>query len=191
MLELKPGNLVKILTPELADDPNEYQIDNVVRSVAFLTCKSTGCQVKVHKTRIKQVLNQTGETRENNMTTSTTEDQTVTTVIENGTPPTKREKSAKQSVPVNFEESPFTGLEVWQKKGCGFNVSAMEVVANCVFLPSSAGFVNFNTYNGSLGRGVSLPEDNRLPGSFHQFGSVTPEKKREQLAKKGYTLRQV
>lgn len=186
---VNPGDEVKIFTSELNEDPNQYIVDDIKRSVVCLTCKETGREIKVHKTRIKNIC---GE--ENEMS-----DETVTTTLESDTdnlqPETQTEtqdKTRKPSKPkaepvkVDFDKPPFENKEIWTKS-CNFDFDSVQVEAHCVILDD--GYQIFNTYNGALGKkNWAQLDESTLPGVFYSFTEkMTADKKRENLQKKGYS----
>lgn len=195
----QPGDRVLILTSELQEDPNVYLLEEIKRSVAFLKSEDTGCQVKAHKSRIRQVL-QEDDMNDNNVNEVENESTAVVNETEGDTPEEpktvlvdeEQPKKAKRTrapkpdpVKVDFEQAPFAGHEIWTKGGCKFDFDKISVAAHCIILDD--GYQTFNTYNGTLGKKGQLPEDGSLPGVFYNFTEkMTAEKKREQLGKKGY-----
>jgi len=185
------GDKVRILTSELADDPNIYTVDDLKRQVVYLTCQDTDRQVKVHKSRIREIVTKESEMSE---TESSVVTETETETHEAAAPEPKPEKPKRvrkvkeEPVPVDFDTPPFEDLEIWTKGDCEFDVATVNVEAHCVIMDE--GYQTFNTYNSTLGKKGKLPEDGSLPGVFYEFNDkMSPDKKREALSKKGYNLR--
>jgi len=176
----EPGNRVKILTSDRRPDENIYVVEQIKRSVAFLTCEDTGRQIKVHKTRISEVLM---KEEEMSNVTATVDSEVETLEAVKAKPKTKRARTSKElPKPLDFDELLDQDMEIWTRTGLNFDVPGMKVAAHCIIDPNGSSFRTFNTYNGSIGRSGKLPD-------WKPFTEKnTLEKKRANLEKKGYVL---
>jgi hypothetical protein len=186
-----PGNRVLILTGEQKKDDLVYKVDSIKRSIAFLICEKTGLPMKVHRSRIRKVLDikeetMSGTTVDESVETDST--RIVTRALESeGETKTPKAKKSQESIPVDFNSLRSEGFEIWTKENLNFDVDGITVRAHCLIAKENdegerASYEVFNTYNGSLGKKGTRGQ------TYHFSEKNTLEKKRKTLDKKGYVL---
>lgn len=183
-----PGDRVLLTTSEGKEDTLIYELDSIKRAIAYIKCEKTGKSMKVHKSRIRKVL----EHKEENMTGTVTEEiaetttsaNIVTRALESETEakPARAKKSQEPPPAVDFTTLINEGFEIWTKEGLKFDVDDIDVRAHCLIAPDKAAYEVFNTYNGSLGKKGTRGQ------TYHFSEKNTIEKKRKALEKKGYVL---
>ncbi|MHA1839871.1 MAG: hypothetical protein ACTSYO_07970 [Candidatus Ranarchaeia archaeon] len=185
------GEEVQILTSGGEIDPNPYKVEFVKGTLVGLTNQETNAQIKIHNSRIDQVIIK--KEIEMNTDTAVIDDVVVEspeftagdTVAETPVKAKREKKSPPQ--PIDFDQMVEDGLEVWSKFGLTLGddpkVQGIEVGAHCVIEPENAedrGYTIFNSYNGTRGK-------KGKQGKHYSFSEkMTAEKKRRQLEKKGY-----
>lgn len=207
----EPGDRVRILTSNKAEDPNTYAVQKKDRYLLHLLCESTQRVIKVHVSRVVTNLDKTEEAtamkndstvNENTTTpdeatatpasakTKVTPTKKTTTKVEK-VPSAPKAKAKPKRVRVEFKallESCGEGAERWSKK-VNFDHEAMEVRANVVINGDHRSFVTFNTYDGSLGRKAGsepLTFDN-IGSKYDLADDAAFEKKVARLKADGYT----
>lgn len=187
---------VLIYTSNKNHDNLVYQVDSLHRGVYHLKCIDTGKMIKAHKSRIRKVLteeeamNGTGLIEDAEIATEPTtqsniEEKALEATDESSqkTPKAKVKKTKTAAVPFDYDKFLNDGFEIWVKNGLPFDIDDVEVDAVCLISPDEESYETFNLYNGSLGKKGSR-------GQTYKFSEKnTIEKKRKQLAKKGYNQR--
>lgn len=216
----KDGSRVLIYTSGGKEDPLVYKVDQIKRAIAHLVCEKTGKSLKVHRTRIREILGQeagmgrnaavelddeliedVGEETDTTIENADTSDSDGggddegggATATATASKPPKAPKQPKEPkapkppkaapTPVDFSALVAQGHEVWTKENLSFDVESVKVDAHCVISPDQKSYRVFNTYNGSLGKKGAT-------GTDYEFTeSMTLDKKRKSLEKKGYVKR--
>lgn len=205
MVTASPGSRVRIYTSRGQIDPNTYQVTDLDKQTATLLCESTQQTIKVHKSRIKELVNTI--TKENTMNTKTSNDMDTestatipTTEMEESTTDsitqemaTTTTKTTSADTKIDFDQMVRDGYEVWTKGDCEFDQPGVKVQAHCIISPDKSEFETFNTYNGSRGKNNGKPKNGQARRkSVYPIGDTAAlEKKRKTLEKKGYTRHEI
>ena len=185
-----PGDRVLLTTSEGKEDSLVYELGSIKRAIAFITCESTGKSMKVHKSRIRKVLEHKEETMNGTITEEIAETTTSANIVtralesdgETKAKPIRAKKSQEPPPTVDFTTFMDEGFEIWTKEGLKFDVDDIDVRAHCLITPEKDAYEVFNTYNGSLGKKGTRGQ------TYHFSEKNTIEKKRKALEKKGYVL---
>lgn len=184
-----PGDQVLLTTSEGNEDPLVYELQEIKRAIAYINCEKTGKSMKVHKSRIRKVLDHKEETMTGTATEEFADTSTniVTRALESEdkpatAKPARAKKSQEPPPMVDFTSLMDEGFEIWTKDGLKFDVDEIDVRAHCLIATDKITYEVFNTYNGSLGKKGTHGQ------TYHFSEKNTLEKKRKALGKKGYVL---
>jgi hypothetical protein len=211
MVTASPGSRVKIYTSRGQIDPNTYQVEEFDKQVAVLLCESTQQKIKVHKSRIKEVIANT-MSKENTTMNKTGTSTDIDTILEESAASTAEAEDTSEEnegttatavatpkvttpteTKVDFDQMVRDGFEVWTKADCEFDQPGVSVRAHCIISPDKKEFETFNTYNGSRGKNNSKPKNGqaRRKSVYAIADTSALEKKRKALEKKGYTRHEI